>query len=78
METFLQAIVAWVLVALTASVILRGILGAIATRQHMTRIPCPRCRYYTHKHYLKCPVHPGDSLTPAAIACRDFAPLGLT
>lgn len=72
MATFLQAVAAWLFITLTAGVIIRAVQLAIATRQQMIRIPCPRCRYFTHKPYLKCPVHPGDSLTPAAIACRDF------
>lgn len=40
--------------------------------QRLHQIPCHRCQYYTGSPYLKCPVHPVEALSEAAIDCRDY------
>ncbi|MGD1907143.1 MAG: hypothetical protein ACFB0C_14255 [Leptolyngbyaceae cyanobacterium] len=41
--------------------------------RRLHQIPCHRCQYYTGSPYLKCPVHPIEALSEAAIDCRDYA-----
>lgn len=41
--------------------------------RRLHQIPCHRCQYYTGSPYLKCPVHPLEALSEAAIDCRDYA-----
>jgi len=44
----------------------------IARARQMHRIPCADCQYFTNNPLLKCPIHPSDALSEAAIDCPDF------
>jgi hypothetical protein len=39
----------------------------------MHQIPCAQCQYFSGNYLLKCPVHPQQALSEAAIGCPDFA-----
>ncbi|MDB9525105.1 hypothetical protein PN498_03830 [Oscillatoria sp. CS-180] len=43
----------------------------------MHQIPCSRCQYFSGNYLLKCPLHPREALSEAAISCRDFESVGL-
>jgi hypothetical protein len=36
------------------------------------KIPCRRCRYFSHNPYLSCAIHPSLALTEQAIDCPDY------
>jgi hypothetical protein len=38
------------------------------------KIPCRRCRYFSDNPFLKCALHPANTLTKQAIDCRDYCP----
>ena len=40
--------------------------------QQMHQIPCSECQYFSGNYLLKCPLHPKEALSEAAIGCRDF------
>ena len=40
--------------------------------QHLHKIPCSKCVYFTGNYHLKCTVHPIKALSEEAIDCRDF------
>ena len=40
------------------------------------RVPCDRCHYFSHSHYLKCAIHPDRVMTEQAVDCRDYDLIG--
>jgi len=40
--------------------------------QRLHQIPCSNCTFFTGEYNLKCPLHPYNALTEAAIGCLDY------
>jgi hypothetical protein len=67
-------VLAWGLLILTAWGIWSATRDGLAKAKQMHEIPCANCRFFTNDYHLKCPVHPSEALSEAAIGCPDFEP----
>jgi hypothetical protein len=38
-----------------------------------SNLPCSKCQFLTHNHYLRCAVNPIAVLTPEATDCADYS-----
>lgn len=65
-------VAAWSVSLLLAWSLWTAIRDTIARSQHMHRIPCANCQFFTRDYHLKCTVHPAQALTEDAIGCGDF------
>ncbi|NEQ31511.1 MAG: hypothetical protein F6K04_10970 [Leptolyngbya sp. SIO4C5] len=65
-------IFAWSIIFLGLWSLLAAGRDGLANARRMHQIPCADCRYFTNQHQLKCPVHPCQALSEAAIDCPDF------
>lgn len=63
---------AWAFVGLSLWSVLAAARDALHRAQQMHQIPCATCRYFSGDRHLKCPVHPHQALSEAAIGCADF------
>lgn len=70
-------VVAWMVVLMGLWSLWAAVRDSVQRARRMHQIPCSECRYFSGNYLLKCPVHPHDALSEAAIGCRDFKPLGL-
>ncbi len=37
-----------------------------------SNLPCSKCQFLSHNHYLRCAVNPNAVLTPEAMDCADY------
>ena len=65
-------VVAWGTMLLAAWGIWSAMRDSVQRAQHMHQIPCAECQYFSGNYLLKCPLHPKEALSEAAIGCRDF------
>lgn len=65
-------ITAWTVMGLVVWNIVAAAREGISRARQMHQIPCADCRYFTNSHFLKCPIHPAEASSEAAIGCRDF------
>lgn len=65
-------VVGWVFLGLAVWNVVVTTREAIARARQMHQIPCADCRYFTNTHFLKCPIHPKEALSEAAINCPDY------
>ncbi|WP_448572516.1 hypothetical protein [Trichothermofontia sp.] len=70
----LCAVLAWLLMLLVAASLWGAMREGVRRSQHLHRIPCARCQYFTGDYRLKCTVHPHLALTEQAIGCPDQRP----
>lgn len=49
-----------------------AVRDSVQNAKQMHQIPCANCRFFTNNYFLKCPVHPTEALSEAAINCIDF------
>ncbi|MGD1906144.1 MAG: hypothetical protein ACFB0C_09140 [Leptolyngbyaceae cyanobacterium] len=63
---------AWGVVGLVLWSLWAAARDVVHRAQQMHRIPCATCRYFSGDRHLKCPVHPYQALSEAAINCADF------
>ena len=70
-------VVAWVTFGLGAWGLWAAVRDSVRRAQQMHRIPCADCQYFSGNYLLKCPLHPKEALSEAAIDCRDFAAGGV-
>lgn len=68
---------AWLLVIAAAWSIWAAIRDGMMRARQMHQIPCADCKFFTHNYHLKCPVHPMNALSEAAINCPDFESAGI-
>ncbi|NJL65285.1 MAG: hypothetical protein HC903_30215 [Methylacidiphilales bacterium] len=38
-----------------------------------SNLPCSKCKFFSHSHYLRCAVNPSTVLTPEATNCADYS-----
>jgi hypothetical protein len=38
-----------------------------------SNLPCSKCKFLSHNHYLRCAVNPAAVLTPEATNCADYS-----
>jgi hypothetical protein len=67
-------VLAWTIVLLIGWNTWAAIRDSITNAKQMHQIPCANCQFFTNDHRLKCPVHPSEALSDAAINCPDYAP----
>ena len=65
-------IIAWSSIALAIWQVVATFHASVAQAQRMHQIPCANCKFFTGDYHLKCPVHPREALSEAAIDCMDF------
>lgn len=65
-------IAAWGLVGLGLWSVWAAARDALHRAQQMHQVPCATCLYFSGDYHLKCPVHPHQALSEAAIGCSDF------
>ena len=65
-------VVAWATVGLGIWNIFSAMRSSVEQAQRMHQIPCSKCQYFSGNYALKCPVHPYEALSEAAINCLDF------
>ncbi|NJL85230.1 MAG: hypothetical protein HC886_03420 [Leptolyngbyaceae cyanobacterium SM1_1_3] len=65
-------VLAWTIVILGLWSLWATGRDSLANARRMHQIPCSDCRYFTNQYQLKCPVHPSQALSEAAIGCPDF------
>ncbi len=41
---------------------------------HLNKLPCKTCRYFSNNHYVQCAVQPSIVLTEEAMNCSDYCP----
>lgn len=70
----LCAVLAWGLVFMVVVSVGGALRDGVRRSQHLHRIPCARCQYFTGDYHLKCTVHPHLALTEQAIGCPDHRP----
>jgi hypothetical protein len=63
---------AWGLVLLGILSVTNALRAGIANAKRMHEIPCANCQFFTRNYLLKCPVHPSNALSEAAIHCPDY------
>lgn len=65
-------VVAWAVIGLGVWSLWAALRDSVARARHMHQIPCAQCRYFSGDYRLKCPLHPREALSEAAIGCADF------
>lgn len=65
-------VLAWGIIGLCLWSIWSAVRDSVARARQMHRIPCSQCRYFSGNYALKCPVHPFEALSEAAIGCPDY------
>ncbi len=65
-------VMAWVTVGSVLWSLFAMLRDGFKRAQTMHQIPCSQCRYFSGNYLLKCPVHPQQALSEAAIGCPDF------
>ncbi len=65
-------VLAWSMVAIGGWTIWSAVRDSVSRARRMHQIPCAGCRYFSGNYALKCPVHPYEALSEAAIGCPDF------
>lgn len=65
-------VIAWGTMLLAAWGIWSAMRDGVQRAQQMHQIPCAGCQYFSGNYLLKCPIHPKEALSEAAIGCRDF------
>lgn len=70
-------VAAWSIVILGLWGVWAAIRDSVQRAQQMHQIPCSQCRYFSGNYLLKCPVHPSEALSEAAIDCMDFEKTGI-
>lgn len=65
-------VVAWATLAFGAWSVWAAMRDGVRRAKQMHQIPCSDCRYFSGNYLLKCPLHPKEALSEAAIGCRDF------
>ncbi len=68
----LGMITAWTLVILLGWSLWTTLRDGVANAQHLHRIPCADCRFFTGDYHLKCSIHPSHALSEVAINCPDY------
>ncbi len=68
------AALAWGLLLMVVASVWAAMRDGVRRSQHLHRIPCARCQYFTGDYHLKCTVHPHLALTEQAIGCPDHRP----
>ncbi|MGF1568608.1 MAG: hypothetical protein ACFCVD_11155 [Nodosilinea sp.] len=69
----LVPIAIWAMVLAFMLALFLAVDDGLRRLKRMHQVPCYRCRYYTGSPYLKCPVHPLEACSEAAIGCKDHA-----
>lgn len=65
-------VVAWATILFAASSVWSAMRDSVQRARQMHQIPCSECQYFSGNYLLKCPLHPKEALSEAAIGCRDF------
>lgn len=65
-------ILAWAIIGLGLWNLWAAVRETVWRARRMHQIPCAQCRYFSGDYLLKCPVHPREALSEAAIGCSDF------
>jgi hypothetical protein len=65
-------VVAWATIGFGAWSLWAAMRDSVKRAQQMHQIPCSDCQYFSGNYLLKCPLHPKEALSEAAIGCRDF------
>jgi len=65
-------VVAWATILFAAWSIWSAMRDSVQRAQRMHQIPCADCQFFSGNYLLKCPLHPKEALSEAAIGCRDF------
>lgn len=65
---------AWAIVFFIAWSLAVALRDGVANTKQLHRIPCSNCQFFTANYHLKCPVHPSEALSEAAINCPDYDP----
>lgn len=64
----------WAVVLIFVLAVLLAVNDGVKRLQRLHQVPCFRCQYYTNSPYLKCPVHPLNAGSEAALCCTDYEP----
>ncbi|MEA5451456.1 hypothetical protein VB780_22950 [Leptolyngbya sp. CCNP1308] len=64
----------WAMVLVFVLAVLLAVNDGVQRLRRLHQVPCFRCQYYTNSPYLKCPVHPLDAGSEAALCCTDYEP----
>ena len=70
-------VLAWATLGFGAWSVWAALRDGVRRAQRMHQIPCSQCQYFSGNYLLKCPIHPREALSEAAIGCRDFASANL-
>lgn len=70
-------VLAWGIVGVGMWSVWAALRDSVQRARRMHQIPCAGCRYFSGDYLLKCPVHPQEALSEAAIGCPDFEPANL-
>lgn len=65
-------VVAWATLIFGVWSVWAALRDSVARARQMHQIPCSECQYFSGNYLLKCPLHPKEALTEAAVGCRDF------
>jgi len=65
-------VVAWATILFAAWSVWSAMRDGVQRARQMHQIPCSECQYFSGNYLLKCPLHPKEALSEAAIGCRDF------
>lgn len=65
-------VLAWTTLAFALWNLWAMMRDGVQRAKKMHQIPCANCQYFSGNYLLKCPIHPKEALSEAAIACRDF------
>jgi hypothetical protein len=65
-------VMAWITLLFAIWSVCSAIWDSFQRAQQMHQIPCSDCQYFSGNYLLKCPLHPKEALSEAAIGCRDF------
>ena len=66
---------AWTIVILLVWNLWVAVRDGVTNAKQMHEIPCANCQFFTNNHRLKCPIHPKEALSDAAINCLDYDPI---
>lgn len=69
-------VLAWTMMGMMIWGIWTAVRDSFQRAHRMHQIPCAQCRYFSGDYLLKCPVHPREALSEAAISCPDFESSG--
>jgi hypothetical protein len=65
-------VVAWTTIGFVVWSLWAAMRDSLRRAKRMHQIPCSECQYFSGNYLLKCPLHPKEALSEAAIGCRDF------